>query len=583
MTSSPSPAALAIIGSGPSAIYLLRHLLDHLDALAEPVASIAIFEKSGTSGMGMPYSPETTDIHNLSNIASEELPRLVLPFADWLRLQDPAVLMEIGVRGPIDDGEVYPRLALGRYLQGQYRALVGELKDRGVQVTEYPGCRIADISVEPVDGGVTLVTEHGVRHTCGRLVIATGHCWPEEDQPERGRYTSPWPIRKLLPEDGTYLNFAIGTLGASLSAFDVVNSLAHRHGSFTGEDEGRLRYEPHPGTEGFRIVMHSVQGLLPHLQFAQTNAMREIYRHIRREDLLALVDARGFLRLERYFDKVCRPVLVDAFLADGLPEIASLLERPDFHLRDFVDRMTDEHQYADAFEGMRIEMGEALESVLGDRPIHWKETVDDLMYTLNFHAELMPAEDHLTLGKVVMPFLMNVIAAMPLPSGEALLALHEAGKLELVSGKVEIPDHQPHADSTRIEITADGGKEIRDYRMFIDCGGQKPLELEDYPFQSLVKGGHVCAARVPFSDPSAIDASVPGEKRDKLTTGPGGHPAFLIGGLQIDPAYRLIDAGGRPDPRLHEISFPLTSGLRPYSYGLQACNETARLLVEGWL
>ena len=53
------------------------------------------------------------------------------------------------------------------------------------------------------------------------------------------------------------------------------------------------------------------------------------------------------------------------------------------------------------------------ESVLEHKPIHWKETIDDLIYTLNFHAELMPAEDHLTLKSLVMPFLMNVIAAMP--------------------------------------------------------------------------------------------------------------------------------------------------------------------------
>ena len=577
----PSSLSLAIIGSGPSAIYLLKHLLDHLDRLDPPPRRISIYEQSRIMGMGMPYSPATTDIHNLSNISSEELPELVQPFADWLRKQDSATLEELGVEGEIDEGEVYPRLALGRYLQAQYVALLFRLRDAGVEVHEFPGCHIADIRQE-ADGSCTLVTDTGSLHSCDRVVIATGHHWPEEDEPERGHYVSPWPIQKLLPEDGKHFNFPIGMLGASLSAFDVVSSLSHRHGTFVEEDSGRLHFDPHPGTEMFRIVMHSSQGRLPHLQFAQERPLREIYRHVSREDLLALVHARGFLRLERYFDQVCRPTLMKAFSKDGMPELVALLDDPAFHLRDFVEKMTDNHDYADAFKVMRDEMTEARESVLNDKPIHWKEYMDDLMYTLNFHAELLPAEDHLTLAKEVMPFLMNVIAAMPLPSAEIMLALHDAGKLDIVSGKVEIAEKQPRGDRTRVTVTEGRKETVSDYEMFIDCGGQKPLEIGDYPFPSLVRHGRVRRAAAPFADERNADMLVPEEQRDKVTTNDQGRTAYFIGGLDIDPAYRLIGADGKADARLYEISFPLTSGLRPYSYGLQACNETARLLVEGW-
>jgi uncharacterized NAD(P)/FAD-binding protein YdhS len=77
---------------------------------------------------------------------------------------------------------------------------------------------------------VTLIEERGERFSFDRVVLATGHYWPEVDHPERGYYTSPWPISKLLPTKSATYDFAIGTLGASLSAFDVVASLAHRHG-----------------------------------------------------------------------------------------------------------------------------------------------------------------------------------------------------------------------------------------------------------------------------------------------------------------------------------------------------------------
>lgn len=576
-----SAVSLGIIGSGPSGLYLLKHLLDRAEHLSPRIKSISIFEKSHELGMGMPYSPEMTDIHNMSNISSEELPELVQTFADWLRQQSEETLRPLGVEGRIDESEVYPRLALGRYLQAQYESIVLLLIGKGIEIHQYPSCPIVDVRREAM-GGITLVTASDALHRFDRVVIATGHQWPQEDEPERGYYASAWPIHKLLPDNDELFNFPIGTLGASLSAFDVINSLAQRHGTFDVQEDGSMRYQPHPGTEDFRIVMHSSEGLLPHLQFAQAEPMREIYRHVSRDELLALVDAQGFLRLERYFEKVCRPVLSEAFKKDGMPEMVTLLSQPSFHLRDFVERMTDDHDYADAFEGMREEMDEARDSVLNDKPIHWKEVMDDLMYTLNFHAERMPAEDHITLAKEVMPFLMNVIAAMPLPSGSTMLALHDAGKLEIVSGKVEVAEKQPSGTRTRITVK-EGEKETTiDYDMFIDCSGQKPLEKEDYPFQTLVREGCVRAAAVPFADPRNADIMVPAEKRNKILMNDASRTALRIGGLEIDPRYRVVAADGKPDPCLYEISFPLTTGLRPYSYGLQACGETARLLVEGW-
>ena len=89
---------------------------------------------------------------------------------------------------------------------------------------------------------------------------------------------------------------AIGTLGASLSAFDVVSSLSHRHGKFTHRG-GKLSYEPYPGADRFKISLHSAKGWLPHLQYEQEEAFREIYRHIDRDTMLALNNKSGFLSL----------------------------------------------------------------------------------------------------------------------------------------------------------------------------------------------------------------------------------------------------------------------------------------------
>ncbi|MES2924002.1 MAG: FAD/NAD(P)-binding protein [Verrucomicrobiota bacterium] len=570
---------LAIIGSGASAIYLLKHLLDGADVLGCHFAGISIFEKSGVTGMGMPYNPETTDRFNLSNISSEELPALPVTFADWLRGQEPSFLNELGVNAvEISDSEVYSRLALGQYLNAQYRTVVSHLEEVGIAIREFPGCEILDVRCVVAEGPVLLDTADGLSQSFDRVVIATGHCWAGEDRPAEGYYISPWPISKLLPAAGKYHDFAIGTLGASLSAFDVISSLAHRQGEFVNE-KGTLTFRPFPGTENFKIVMHASQGLLPHLQFDQDEPFREIYRHVDREGLLALVDKDGFLRLDSYFDRVCRPALSTAFAKDQIDEVVYLLADPKFGFSEFVAKMTDEHDYANAFEGMRFEMIEARKSVLEHRPIHWKEVIDDLMYTLNFHAELMPAEDHLTLRSCVMPFLMNVVAAMPLASGEILLALYDAGKLEMVAGNVEIAGNQEHEGHTTIRVENKGEKKTLVYPMFVDCSGQKPLELEDYPFQSLVESSRVRRARASFSDPQKTVGSLPNDKKD-LVFQDGADLFFHTGGVDVDAAYRLISADGTADPRIFDIAFPHTSGVRPYSYGLQACNDTSAILVR---
>ncbi len=576
-------AHLAIIGSGPSCIYFLKHLIDEADALSACLGEISIFEKSPLMGVGMPYSPATTDRYNKSNISSQELPDLPVSFADWLRGQKRPLLEALAVDGgEIEDDEIYGRLALGRYLRAQYETLVLQLSKSGITVHEHPSCDIVDARDDGPDGGVSVFTAEGSRHPFDRVIIATGHRWPKEDRPDVGYFASPWPISKLLPEQGETWNFPIGTLGASLSAFDVIASLAHRHGRFV-EEGGVTTYVPHTGAEDFKIVMHAGHGRLPHLQFSLEDMTRRIYRHVDRERLLELVDSHGFLRLDTYFDKVCRPALKQAFLKDGMMEMAALLADGDFGLREFVQRMSGAHDFADAFEGMRHEMSAAKESVEHAKPIHWKETIDDLVYTLNFHAERLPAEDHILLQSRVMPFVMNVIAAMPLDSGVKLLAMHDAGRLELMSGKVTITEGKAEEGMTSIVVEDGSGKQctVR-YRMFVDCSGQKALELDEYPFPSLVKDGTARKARARFREPTHAVKVVPEEKRGRLLH-EDREVYYQIGGVEIDGAYRLIGSDGLPNPRIHDIAFPHTSGVRPYSYGLQSCSDTGAILVRSWI
>jgi hypothetical protein len=58
---------------------------------------------------------------------------------------------------------------------------------------------------------------------------------------------------------------------------------------------------------------------------------------------------------------------------------------------------------------------------------------------------------------------------------------------------------------------------------------------------------------------------------------------YYTGGVDIDASYRLIGKDGKPNTRIYDVAFTHASGVRPYSYGLQACSATTQILVEAWI
>ena len=582
MLSKSDLSNLAIVGSGPTALYLMKYIWDNIEVFKNEIQKITIFEKEEILGMGMPYHPKTTDIYNLANISSEEIPMLEESFADWLRRQDSAELKKLNVTEfPIDDSQVYSRIALGHYFLNQFQKLISKLKSQGIEIFECTKSEVIDLSAAK-NSQIKLTDSQNNKYVFSTVVIANGHEWKGEDELKAGYYASPWPIHKLIPKENEVYNFRVGTLGSSLSAFDVVTSLSHRHGVFTKVDQ-KLKYIKNEKNPDFKIVLHSSEGLLPHLQYEQLKPIREIYRHFHREDLLKLIDEKGFMRIENFFDQLCRPALIKAFQRDKIFDVAEKLKDHQFSFEDLVAVMADKHQYPNSFEGMKLEMETAKNSVYNKIPIYWMETLDDLMYSLNYHAELLPAEDHLFFHQEIISFLMNVIAALPLQSAEILLALYDADCIELKSGKVEFPEDAFRSNFTKINVKTEDGKiEKMEYRLFVNCGGPKKLEINNYPFESLTNEGIVRSATAEFADqnfPETHEKSVEPSKIVKEK-----NVKYLkLSGIDIDSSYRTINKNGKANPFLYDINFTHTNGLRPYSYGLQACSATSLILAESWI
>lgn len=570
---------LAVIGSGPTALYLLKYISNHIEVFRHSIEKITIFEKEGVLGMGMPYHPRTTDIYNLANISSEEIPLLHESFADWLRKQSIEELHKFNIYElPIDDSEVYSRVALGHYFEEQFKQLQASLRAAGIDVIGVPNCEVADIKQER-ENQLTLTDCNLQKHQFSTVIIANGHEWKAEDNVEAGYFASPWPIHKLIPDNDEVFNFPVGTLGASLSAFDVVTSLTHRHGVFAKVDK-KLTFIKKETNPDFKIVLHSSAGWLPHLQYEQLKPIREIYRHFNRIQLLELIDDNGFMNIEDFFDNLCRPALIKAFTRDKMLDVVTELQDPNFSFKHLVKLMSEKHKYVDSFEGMKIEMTVAKNSVYNKIPIYWMETLDDLMYSLNYHAELLSAEDHLFFHKEITSFLMNVIAALPLQSAEILLALYDADCIELIAGKVKFLDNSFEDNSTKILLEKpDGSTEELEYQVFVNCSGPKKLELEDYPFQSLVSQGLVRAATAEFIDKESAENHKKSDKAD-TTFETESSTKLKLSGIDINSSYQTINKDGKTNKFLYDINFTHTNGLRPYSYGLQACSATSLILVE---
>ncbi len=541
---------------------------------------ISIYEKSSLAGTGMPYSPMTTDIYHLANISSEEIPTLLQTFASFLRKQSAEKLHSWNIDDlSISDQTVYSRIALGHYFADQFRGIIALLIQAGLDVEVNTCQEIIDIKLLN-QNSIRLIDVRNQHYLYTTVVVASGHLWKSNDAATKGYYSSPWPIHKVLTRPNAHYNHEIGILGSSLSAFDVVTSLSHRHGTFSMEDD-KMKFTKWNNAQNFKLILYSADGLLPHLQYIQRKPRREIYRHFNPAHVSALIDDHGFLSLDRYFDTLCRQPLIASLILDGLHETAKRLAYKSFSIVDFANVMSSKHQYVDSFQGMKFEYALAKHHINTNTPIHWMETFDDLMYSLNFHAEYLSAEDHVSLNTDIMPFLMNVIAALPLESASILLALYDANCIEIRKGTVKINDNALKNRKTEIRVEFDNGDfQDHEYKLFIDSGGVHKIGCPEYPFQTLVNSGDVSKASLRRNslEPTAVFHS-----RDQKLQNSIGAVEFTVEGIRITKSYRTVNSQGVPNSCLFDINFNHALGFRPYSYGLQACNETSSIAVTNWV
>ena len=186
-------------------------------------------------------------------------------FIEWLRKQD-------RYRDSLDEGGHMPRAVYGEFLIDTVRQCRQVAEQKNIDLAFIPA-ECLDIE-EHDDRSVTLYW-HGGQTDADVVILATGRC-PDVDvfelDGEENYFATHMPGSRLSPIP---LDAEVHVIGASLSAYDVVNQLfADETGAtFEQASPGRLHFDPGPNER--HVVLCSRSG---RLKKAQSRYAGEISR-----------------------------------------------------------------------------------------------------------------------------------------------------------------------------------------------------------------------------------------------------------------------------------------------------------------
>ncbi|MBG9378308.1 FAD/NAD(P)-binding protein [Panacibacter sp. DH6] len=557
----------AIIGGGPSGMFMFKRLiesgLENLD--------ITIYEASESLGKGMPYSHTGANHEHITNVSDNEIPALVTSVEDWLHSAPTEVLKAFDITpAKFNEYKVLPRLFFGEYLSAQFELLIKLATKKKIKVQVHLNTPVEDVSDNMISEKVT-VTAGESTTVFDAVIICTGHNWPLKNEGKiPGYFDSPYPPSKLARQ----VNFPVAIKGASLTAIDAVRTLARSNGSFYKNKDGMLCYKVHENSEGFKIVLHSKDGLLPAVRFHLEDS------HLSNESMLTsdalkkhMQQNDGFVSLDYLFEwNFKEPIRKH--------DPAFYDEIKDMTLEAFVESMMDMRENIDAFNLLKAEYTEAEQSIKRRQSVYWKEMLAVLSFAMNYPAKHLSAEDMLRLKKVLMPLISIVIAFVPQSSCREIIALHDAGVLSLIAVD-EKSDAKPHDEEGAVyHYDHNGEKSETHYRMFVDCVGQPHLSIKDFPFESLVKNGTLSPARIRFrSEEEGRNAMQNGNKQVEADA--GGAYFLQVPGITIDDQFRAVDMYGAVNDRVYIMAVPYIGGYNPDYSGLDFGEAASEKIMTG--
>ncbi|MBW8444749.1 MAG: FAD/NAD(P)-binding protein [Arenimonas sp.] len=543
---------IALIGSGPTAIYSLRKLLSS----ARPL-EITVFEKEAVAGRGMPYHPAVNDRAMLANIASIEIPPIGETLVEWLERQPPEELDRLRVHpAHINDREFFPRVVLGEYFKAQFDGVVASGRAAGHSVTIKAGCEVSDVALQPDEIRVTvsrpdLPSEH---YAFGHVVMATGHSFPDLTEVKPGYFASPWPAPLLK---GIAAG-RVGILGTSLSGIDAMVTVATSHGTFYHDEAGLLEYHRAAGSEGLSISLMSRKGMLPEADFyfpipyaplsICTDAAVDELIASGRDDLLDAVF--GLFREE---------------LTAADPDYAAKIGLAGLTVETIEAAYFADRQESDPFLWAALNLAEAKQNYETHTTVAWRYAI------LRMHEVVARVVPHLNVRDLkrfhrhFKSLFVDDYATVPHASIERVLALRRAGVLDIVAlgGDYDLDIDTPERGAI---ITRPEGELVFD--TLVDATGQGRLGADEIPFPSLRRQGGVSKASA-LSEGQVRIGDQPMTEQE-------------TGGIALDGAFRLV-VDQPLSNRLYCLALPFLLHQFPFVQGITSSNELGETVANAIL
>lgn len=458
---------IGIIGAGPSGIYALKHLITSPEPL-----DVIIFESTSEVGKGMPYRSDMNADYMLCNAFSREIPKVTRSLIDWLSTLPPRQLGEWELSPhELSARAFYPRLLIGEFLEEEFRALCKLAQAADHLITVKSSETVVDIIVTK-DAGTTLRTnKNSEPYEFDHVIIATGHTWPERPHVGDAVLMSPWPYTSVtkLPAGN------IGILGSSLSAIDIVAALGHSHGTFA-ETNGTVSWQPNQASSKLRITMVSRGEIMPEGDFYYPFPYEPL-RMISSEAVDQAIAAGKDGLLERVFDLLCKE------LDQADPNYLETLGNEARTIDGFANAYFKQRQDRGGLAAVKSDFAKVRKSMRDRETIAYRYVL--LRAHENFDRALRALNDHdwKTFVQKLLPVFTDCYAAVPHLSIARVLAMHDAGVLEL----------WPSGDDASFKNGKDGGVEVNidhdtlHFDVMVDARGQVPAALDQLPFPSLVK------------------------------------------------------------------------------------------------
>lgn len=528
---------VAIVGSGPTALYALQELINCPSPL-----TVVMFESSDIAGKGTPYQRGVNDPAMLSNIPSVEIPALPESLVDWLRRQPPRYFDAFDIdQAAVSDRAFYPRVVLGDYFRAQLQALIAKNEAARHEIVIREGVRVLDIA--PIDDRFAVrAAEPAGEDVFDHVIVATGHGFPSAPETAPGYFEAPWPATALrsIPAG------SVGVLGTSLSAIDAVMTIATSFGRFVRTPETDLEYIS--DGKDFQVTMMSRKGLLPEADFFFPIPYEEpiICTAQAVSERIAL-GSRGLL--DDVFD------LFRQELAHADPDYAERIGLDALTADTFAEAYFGVRDRFDPFEWAQANLAEAKRNYARRHKVAWRYAILICHEIIETAVSSFTADDLTRFNRSFKSIFADDYATVPHLSIERLLALHRAGRLEIVA----LGDEAKITTNGRARgATVSGAVGELQFDTFIDATGQKSLSADELPFPSLRRHGLVAPA---------LTVTQSGNRR-------------RTGGIDVDASYRPLIAGLRPVRRLYIPAVSYLLHKQPFVQGITSAAALGQVVAR---